>query len=192
GDTNGFDDSNLFTTRLDDQVALNMIHGMTDREIKDAMFSMGDVFYSGSSSTYSIGKAKVAWDVVCLPKDEGGLAGPLYNHVSSRDVFRSGLTLSSHVNDIVRDGVWDWPREQLDKYPILDGCYTHLSNECDRLEWRLHDGTVKHFSVSQVWSSIHPRGEKVPWFDRVSVWDVSNAIGSTCSLSETTPDSHEH
>ncbi|GKA99270.1 RNA-directed DNA polymerase, eukaryota, reverse transcriptase zinc-binding domain protein [Tanacetum coccineum] len=42
GDTNGFDDSNLFTTRLDDQVALNMIHGVTDREIKDAMFSMGD------------------------------------------------------------------------------------------------------------------------------------------------------
>ncbi|GKA30820.1 putative RNA-directed DNA polymerase [Tanacetum coccineum] len=255
----------------------------------------------------SKGKAKVAWDVVCLPKDEGGLgirrldrfnsalmvthiwkllsskeslwvkwvhmyklngrnfwdiplrgnmswswrkilqlrpiirefvwcnvgnglstslwfdkwcvAGPLYNHVSSRDIFRSGLTLSSHVNDIVRDGVWDWPRELLDKYPILDGCYTHLSNECDRLEWRLHDGTVKHFSVSQVWSSIRPRGEKVPWFDmiwfalniprhafnmwliinhklktqdRVSVWDVSNAIGSTCSLCETTPDSHEH
>ncbi|GJS12846.1 putative reverse transcriptase domain, reverse transcriptase zinc-binding domain protein [Tanacetum coccineum] len=142
----------------------------------------------------SKGKAKVAWEVVCLPKDEGGLgirrldrfnsalmvthlwkllsskeslwvkwvhmyklngrnfwdiplranmsgscvkfynssyirefvwcnvgnglstslwfdkwcvAGPLYNHVSSRDVFRSGLTLSSHVNDIVRDGVWD-------------------------------------------------------------------------------------
>ncbi|GJT41695.1 reverse transcriptase zinc-binding domain-containing protein [Tanacetum coccineum] len=151
--------------------------------------------------------------------DKWCVAGPLYNHVSSRDVFRSGLTLSSHVNDIVRDGVWDWPRELLDKYPILDGCYTHLSNECDRLEWRLHDGTVKHFSVSQVWSSIRPRGEKVPWFDmiwfalniprhafnmwliinhklktqdRVSVWDVSNAIGSTCSLCETTPDSHEH
>ncbi|GKA81856.1 putative reverse transcriptase domain, reverse transcriptase zinc-binding domain protein [Tanacetum coccineum] len=80
--------------------------------------------------------------------------------------FRSGLTYLS-VNDIVRDGVWDWPRELLDKYPILDGCYTHLSNECDRLEWRLHDGTVKHFSVSQVWSSIRPRGEKVPWFDMI-------------------------
>ncbi|GKA99272.1 reverse transcriptase zinc-binding domain-containing protein [Tanacetum coccineum] len=151
--------------------------------------------------------------------DKWCVAGPLYNHVSSRDVFRSGLTLSSHVNDIVRDGVWDWPRELLDKYPILDGCYTHLSNECDRLEWRLHDGTVKHFSVSQVWSSIRPRGEKVPWFDmiwfalniprhafnmwliinhklktqdRVSMWDVSNAIGSTCPLCETTSGFHEH
>ncbi|GKA91486.1 putative RNA-directed DNA polymerase [Tanacetum coccineum] len=255
----------------------------------------------------SKGKAKVAWDVVCLPKDEGGLgirrldcfnsalmvshlwkllsskeslwvkwvhmyklngrnfwdiplrgnmswswrkilqlrpiirefvwcnvgnglstslwfdkwcvASPLYNHVSSRDIFRSGLTLSSHVNDIVRDGVWDWPRELLDKYPILDGCYTHLSNEDDRLEWRLHDGTVKHFSVSQVWSSIRPRGVKVPWVDmiwfalnipkhafnmwliinhklktqdRLSVWDVSTAIGSTCSLCDSTQDSHEH
>ncbi|GJZ64172.1 putative reverse transcriptase domain, reverse transcriptase zinc-binding domain protein [Tanacetum coccineum] len=70
-------------------------------------------------------------------------AGPLANHVSSRDIHRSGLNPKSMI-----------------------------SNECDRLEWRLHDGTLKQFSVSQVWSSIRPRDVKVAWYDMV--WFPAN------------------
>ncbi|GJS81519.1 hypothetical protein Tco_0748060 [Tanacetum coccineum] len=60
---------------------------------------------------------------------------------------------------------------------------TIISNERDRLEWRLSDGTMKNLSVSQ---------HKLKTQDRVYVWDVSNTLGSTCSLCEATPDSHEH
>ncbi|GJY29993.1 putative RNA-directed DNA polymerase, eukaryota, reverse transcriptase zinc-binding domain protein [Tanacetum coccineum] len=255
--------------------------------------------------TSSKGKAKVAWEVVCLPKNEGGLgvrrldhfnsalmvshiwkllslkeslwvkwihayklkgrsfwevplrgnmswgwrkilqlrpiirefiwhkigngtstslwfdtwcqAGPLAKHVSSRDIFRSGLNPKSRVSDIINEGIWVWPHE-LDKYPVLNTCFVQISNERDRLEWRLSDGTVKNFSVSQVWSFIRPRDVKVAWYDmvwcatniprhafnlwliikhklkmqdRVYVWDVSNTLGSTCSLCEASPDSHE-
>ncbi|GKC40118.1 putative RNA-directed DNA polymerase, partial [Tanacetum coccineum] len=178
------------------------------------------------------GKAKVAWDVVCLPKDEGGLgirrwvkwihayklcgrnfwdiplrgnmswgwrkilqlrpivrefiwhkvgngsntslwydrwcaASPLANHVSNRDVFRAGLSLSSCISDIVAGNVWNWPSDLIDKYPLLNSCKVPLSSEVDSLEWRLHDGAVKNFSISQVWSNIRPRDVKVPWYHMV-------------------------
>ncbi|GJZ42324.1 putative reverse transcriptase domain-containing protein [Tanacetum coccineum] len=52
--------------------------------------------------------------------------GPLASRVSPRDIHRAGLTLYSHVGDIIRDGDWD----------------------------------------------------------RVSIWDYSNVLGSTCPLCE--------
>ncbi|GKA36102.1 reverse transcriptase domain, reverse transcriptase zinc-binding domain protein [Tanacetum coccineum] len=114
--------------------------------------------------------------------------GPLASRVSPRDIHRAGLTLYSQVGDVIRDGDWVWPRVLLDKYQFLNECTVPLSNNCDTLEWRLYDGTVKRFSVAQVWECIRPRADK----DRVSIWDYSNVLGSTCPLCEATPDSHEH
>ncbi|GJT20548.1 hypothetical protein Tco_0890485 [Tanacetum coccineum] len=92
---------------------------------------------------------------------------------------RAGLTLYSHVGDIIRDGDWVWPRVLLDKYQFLNECTVPLSNNCDTLEWRLYDGTVKRFSVAQVWECIRPRADKVPWVDLI--W-----------FAMATPNSHEH
>ncbi|GJZ31367.1 hypothetical protein Tco_0576414 [Tanacetum coccineum] len=252
------------------------------------------------------GKAKVAWEVVCLPKDEGGLGirrlehfnsalmvshiwklitlkeslwvkwiheyklkgrsfwdiplrgnmswgwrkilqlrpivrefcwhkigngactslwfdrwcdeGPIANHVSSRDMFRSGLNATSKVKDIVLDGNLVWPQFLIHKYPILNSCHAPIFVDTrDKLEWRMSDGSVKKFSVNQVWSSIRPRDIKVPWYDmvwfsvniprhafnmwlivkhklktqdKVCCWDDS--IGSSCPLCDGQPDSHEH
>ncbi|GKC78529.1 hypothetical protein Tco_1129303 [Tanacetum coccineum] len=113
--------------------------------------------------------------------------GPLASRVSPRDIHRAGLTLYSHVGDIIRDGDWVWPRVLFDKYQFLNECMVPLSNNCDTLEWRLYDGTVKRFSVAKVWEYIQPRADKVPWVDLI--WF---AMGSTCPLCEATPDSHEH
>ncbi|GJQ97557.1 polypyrimidine tract-binding protein homolog 2 isoform X1 [Tanacetum coccineum] len=46
GYTNGFDGSNLFSNCLDEQGAAHMVM-VTDREIKEAMFSMGDEYPRG-------------------------------------------------------------------------------------------------------------------------------------------------
>ncbi|GJW93322.1 putative RNA-directed DNA polymerase [Tanacetum coccineum] len=276
-----------------------------NRVLMDIEQCMRNFLWCPSSS--SKGKAKVAWELVCLPKDEGGLGirrlehfnsallvshiwnllslkeslwvkwvhayklngrnfwdvpirgnmswswrkilqlrpsirefiwrkigngsstsiwfdkwcheGPLASRVSPRDIHRAGLTLYSQVGDVIRDGDWVWPRVLLDKYQFLNECTVPLSNNCDTLEWRLYDGTVKRFSVAQVWECIRPRADKVPWVDliwfamgiprhafnlwliinhklktqdRVSIWDYSNVLGSTCPLCEATPDSHEH
>ncbi|GJX04948.1 reverse transcriptase domain, reverse transcriptase zinc-binding domain protein [Tanacetum coccineum] len=147
------------------------------------------------------------------------VAGPLANQVSSRDIHRSGLNSNSMVIDIVHDGNWIWPQELLERYPFLNSYNLQTSNECDRLVWRLHDGTVKQFSVSQVWASIRPRDVKVDWYDmvwfpaniprhainlwliikrklktqdRICSWDISNSLVSSCTLCEAIPDSHEH
>ncbi|GKB96391.1 reverse transcriptase zinc-binding domain-containing protein [Tanacetum coccineum] len=146
-------------------------------------------------------------------------ASPLANHVSNRDVFRAGLSLSSCISDIVAGNVWNWPSDLIDKYPLLNSCKVPLSSEVDSLEWRLHDGAVKNFSISQVWSNIRPRDVKVPWYhmvwfplsiprhafhmwlivkrklktqDRINPWDVVSSLGITCSLCDDVPDSHEH
>nr|GEY48784.1 reverse transcriptase domain, reverse transcriptase zinc-binding domain protein [Tanacetum cinerariifolium] len=87
------------------------------------------------------------------------------------------------------------------------------------LEWHDRDGKVKKFFVSQVWSDIRHQDLKVDWYhmvwfpsgiprhainlwlivrrkfktqDMIPHWDISNSLGSVCSLCEITPDSYEH
>ncbi|GKB52217.1 putative reverse transcriptase domain-containing protein [Tanacetum coccineum] len=151
------------------------------------------------------GKSKVAWEVVCLPKDEGGLG------LRRLDYFDKALMVS-HIWKLLslKESLWvkrllgnlfgiilemELSRhygmiagvlELIDNYPFLSSIV--MPNHVDRpdlLEWRDEDGNVKSFSVSMVWRSIRPRSNKVTWVD------VSPLITS-CPLCELQPDSHEH
>ncbi|GJV38324.1 reverse transcriptase zinc-binding domain-containing protein [Tanacetum coccineum] len=145
--------------------------------------------------------------------------GPLSTRISTRDVFRAGLNLSTLVKDIIYDGSWIWPLFLLEKYPFLNSCSVPVNKGAlDKLEWRCN-GVNKAFSVSQVWSNIRPRGDKVEWYnmvwfnsyiprhafnlwlivkrklktqDMIRAWDVSGSLGTSCALCEMTPDSYEH
>ncbi|GKC32701.1 RNA-directed DNA polymerase, eukaryota, reverse transcriptase zinc-binding domain protein [Tanacetum coccineum] len=229
-----------------------------NRVLMDIEQCMRNFLWCPSSS--SKGKAKVAWELVCLPKDEGGLGirrlehfnsallvshiwnllslkeslwvkwvhayklngrnfwdvpirgnmswswrkilqlrpsirdfiwrkigngsstsiwfdkwcheGPLASRVSPRDIHRAGLTLYSHVGDVIRDGDWVWPRVLLDKYQFLNECTVPLSNNCDTLEWRLYDGTVKRFSVAQSYES-----EGWSWSISHNIYDIVDHFG---------------
>ncbi|GJY41443.1 hypothetical protein Tco_0428713 [Tanacetum coccineum] len=236
-----------------------------------------------SPSSLKKGRSKVAWEVVCLPKNEGGLGirrlevfnsalmiahiwkllslkeslwgwrkilqlrptisefiwcnlgdgaatslwfdkwcemGPLANLISSRDIFRAGLSHTSKVRDIIQDGAWNWPQDLLSKYPFLSTCHVPLVvSRSDCLVWRNSQGVSKPFSVAQVWSDIRPRCPQVDWYpmvwfasciprhafnlwlvvkrklktqDLISIWDVSDSLGSLCSLCGIQPDSHDH
>ncbi|GKE89236.1 reverse transcriptase domain, reverse transcriptase zinc-binding domain protein [Tanacetum coccineum] len=107
----------------------------------------------------------------------------------------------------------------LEKHPWLDSCSVLVDDSSfDKLEW-WSNGVSKTFSVSRVWSNIRPRNDKVAWYDMVwfasciprhafnlwlivkrklktqdmiRAWDVSALLGTTCSLCEMIPDSHEH
>ncbi|GKC12143.1 reverse transcriptase zinc-binding domain-containing protein [Tanacetum coccineum] len=113
-----------------------------------------------------------------------------------------------------------WPQELLSKYPCLSACQAPIvEGRSDSLVWRNSQGTPKSFSVTQVWSDIRPRGTYVDWYpmvwfasciprhafnlwlvvkrklktqDLVSIWDVSDSLGSLCSLCGIQPDSHDH
>ncbi|GJT02020.1 hypothetical protein Tco_0823189 [Tanacetum coccineum] len=63
GYTNGFDGSNLFSNCLDEQGAAHMVRMVTDSEIKEAMFSMGDEKSPGPDG-FSAAFFKQAWHIV--------------------------------------------------------------------------------------------------------------------------------
>ncbi|GJR05399.1 integrase, catalytic region, zinc finger, CCHC-type containing protein [Tanacetum coccineum] len=148
-------------------------------------------------------------------------SGPLSNVISSRDMFWAGLNSASKVNDVIFNGVWNWPTDLIGKYPFLNAISGSnvVEGVCDKLEWRTSGGVAKTFSVSTVWSSIRPRDTKVNWYevvwfasciprhsfhmwlivkkklktqDLLCTWDASVTFGSVCSLCEQQQDSHEH
>nr|GEV83317.1 hypothetical protein [Tanacetum cinerariifolium] len=61
--TNVFNDTNLFNTCLDEQVALNMVRNVSDREVKEALFSIGDDKSPGPDG-YTAAFFKEAWTIV--------------------------------------------------------------------------------------------------------------------------------
>ncbi|GJZ58069.1 hypothetical protein Tco_0613563, partial [Tanacetum coccineum] len=90
---------------------------------------------------------------------------PLSNQITTRDMFRTRLNLSSKVKDIVQDGAWVWPPNLLAKNTFLSSCSVLVvEGSMDNLEWRAN-GVSKTFSVSQVWSNIRPKGDKVAWYN---------------------------
>nr|GEY68036.1 hypothetical protein [Tanacetum cinerariifolium] len=60
---NVFNDTNLFNTCLDEQNALNMVRSVSDREVKEALFSMGDDKSPGLDG-YTAAFFKEAWTIV--------------------------------------------------------------------------------------------------------------------------------
>nr|GEV24118.1 reverse transcriptase domain, reverse transcriptase zinc-binding domain protein [Tanacetum cinerariifolium] len=158
------------------------------------------------------GKAKVAWEVVCLPKDEGGLG------IRRLESFNKAL-MTTHIWKLLSRKIN--MAECFVKYPTLCSIPTPnlTPDSCDRIKWRNVDGLIKVFSAHEVWSSIRSRGVKVDWCDVVwfsssiprhafhlwlvihrhlktqdnlRPWDAAGLNTMVCTLCETQPDSHAH
>ncbi|GJT67715.1 hypothetical protein Tco_1019195 [Tanacetum coccineum] len=111
----------------------------------------------------SRGKAKVAWEVVCLPKDEGGLGirrldfiSPLASIVATRYMNRDGLNTSSKVSDVFQNGNVVWPQDLVARYPLLGSVVGPNSvGSIDTLEWR-DNVNVKPLLDECVWQLFGP------------------------------------
>nr|XP_043639204.1 uncharacterized protein LOC122610272 [Erigeron canadensis] len=118
------------------------------------------------------GQAKVAWDVVCLPKSKGGLGirrlesfnvALLSVHIWNLFTHKESLWLSSSVSGLVTGNDWNWPQAWKDRFQNLNP--PSLSNVIpDALYWKGSDGTLQVFSVETVWNDIRPRIVEVDWF----------------------------
>ncbi|GJV90866.1 hypothetical protein Tco_1538679 [Tanacetum coccineum] len=117
-------------------------------------------------------KAKVAWNIMCFPKQEGGL-----------------------VSDIIVDGGWAWPLSWYTRAPILYNCMVHaLSPDCeDQLVWKDFHGIKKSFSVYVVETSFGLG--KLKTHDMLRQWDVGDATKLNlflCPFCKLVSNSHNH
>ena len=99
---------------------------------------------------------------------------PLDTIISRRDIYRGGFHPKSVVKGLLHNNIWAWPNEWSLKYKNLSAFVPiQLNDREDRLCLKHVDGSIKEFSVSNVWNSIHPRSVTIDWFD--VVW-FSNCI----------------
>nr|XP_043611996.1 uncharacterized protein LOC122583648 [Erigeron canadensis] len=102
------------------------------------------------------GKSKVAWDVVCLPKNEGGLGiHSLHdlnisilssaNYVSfAQMITNAANTLNACVGDIVSNEAWSWPNEWSNQFLNL-AALSLVNNVADKWVWKDRDGRFIDF-----------------------------------------------
>lgn len=91
--------------------------------------------------------------------------GPLCTVVSRRDVIQAGFSLRSTVVDFVSSNGWSWPDSWKERYACLFNFNPlALSNsKLDVLMWKLKDGSLCEFSVSNVWSVIRESFDSCSW-----------------------------
>ncbi|GJT55811.1 reverse transcriptase domain, reverse transcriptase zinc-binding domain protein [Tanacetum coccineum] len=162
------------------------------------------------------GKAKVAWDFVCMPKHEGGLGiyriedfniALMATHIWSIFTHRESLWVKwVHTYKLKSRSFWDvpcrddarWPLDWLSQFPFLAQLHVPvlLDDRDDVILWRDRDGVLRPFSVACVWDTIRSREDmKLKTQDRLRQWDVGPSIDLNllkCPLCDLVPDSHDH
>ncbi|GJU55122.1 hypothetical protein Tco_1228836 [Tanacetum coccineum] len=125
---------------------------------------------------YKRGKAKVAWDFICLPKHEGGLGlrnldvfnyalmtTHIWNIVSNkeslwlsrffshRDITNEGFHIQTKVADLISNGNWIWPQPWISKALILGQIVVSNidGSRADVIQWKASNGSLSVFSVAK-------------------------------------------
>nr|GEV59417.1 reverse transcriptase domain, reverse transcriptase zinc-binding domain protein [Tanacetum cinerariifolium] len=149
------------------------------------------LWFHGSSRK---GKSKVAWESVCLPKDEGDLgirrlecfnAALMASHIWKIINLKESLWVkwiykyklkepigclvsNSKVHDVIIEGTWLWSHDLIAKFSVLNDYNVPINDEeVDRLVWHDSHGNVKKILVSQVWADIRMCDSKMNWYNMV-------------------------
>ncbi|GJS42093.1 putative RNA-directed DNA polymerase, eukaryota, reverse transcriptase zinc-binding domain protein [Tanacetum coccineum] len=103
------------------------------------------------------GKAKVAWDSVCMPKHEGGLWS-LYGLNGFTRISLKVVVFEMCLVEVmpIGDGM---PLDWLSRFPFLAQLHVHvlLDDMDDVILWRDRDGVLRPFLVACVWDTIRSR-----------------------------------
>ncbi|GJY69226.1 hypothetical protein Tco_0472208 [Tanacetum coccineum] len=95
------------------------------------------------------GKAKVAWNDICLPKSEGGLG------IRSLELFNIALMTTHSI-------LWN-QRPRINEPLGLETVVVFLLGLMYTQWWRNSNGVLSKFSVKAAWEEFRPRGNVVPW-----------------------------
>ncbi|GJR90251.1 hypothetical protein Tco_0214262, partial [Tanacetum coccineum] len=149
------------------------------------------------------GKSKVAWEVVCLPKDEGGLGirrldmfnkALMATHIWKLLTMKESLWVTwIHLHKIKDRNFWDLPcrgkmswawRKVLQLRPFIRTCIEQV----DWVDVVWFSNYIPRYAFN-LWLVIK---KKLKTQDRLSSWDVNGSLAMSCPLCESQPDSHEH
>jgi hypothetical protein len=90
--------------------------------------------------------------------------GPLCRFISPRAIHAAGFTMHSTVADVCHNGMWSWPQNWSNIFPVLNSMEPPLiaSDRRDSIGWKMEDDTHS-FSTSIVWNTIRHREPVVDW-----------------------------
>ncbi|GJU56847.1 putative reverse transcriptase domain, reverse transcriptase zinc-binding domain protein [Tanacetum coccineum] len=138
------------------------------------------------------GKAKVAWEVVCLPKKEGGLGirrlevfnkALITSHIWSLLLHKESLWVKwIHTYKLNGRSFWEIPlrgKMSLGWRKILQ-IWLVLSYANDGLVWRDSSNVDSGCSVAMVWNCIRLRFNQVDWYH--VVWFSHQILGHAINL----------
>lgn len=115
---------------------------------------------------YEIGDGKT----VSVRYDKWHSLCPLCNFISRRDRYDARKNDNCSVAEAVKEGVWNWPIEWFQKYPVLNIIQVPMLNASkrDKMVWKTNDGKHVNFSTSGVWKDMNEAGQNVEW--KSTVW----------------------
>ncbi|GJZ70423.1 hypothetical protein Tco_0633973 [Tanacetum coccineum] len=159
------------------------------------------------------GKARVAWSLVCRPKEKGGLGlkplkkwnetllvtqiwkiierkeslwvnwGPLDRFITNMDLYDARFSNEACLADIINNGRWTWPAEWENDFPELKQINVPILTQSNDVVKWVDNSDKESYSTKVVWISLR---DKWP----IVRWNQGNDL--TCVLCNKCPDSHEH
>ncbi|GKA59380.1 hypothetical protein Tco_0758693 [Tanacetum coccineum] len=84
--------------------------------------------------------------------------------ITNRDICDARFDLKAIIADMITNGQWIWNDEWQNKFPNICSVNVHnLTNEKDTVVWKSKNGSIKKFSVEQVWEDYNENTPNVNW-----------------------------
>ncbi|GKC98268.1 reverse transcriptase domain-containing protein, partial [Tanacetum coccineum] len=156
----------LFQNKVFDMFNSSMVRTVSDLEIKEAMFDIGDDCGPGPDGFTTAFFKKIlghcwfgawydTWDHQC----------PLINWLSPRDIASAGFHIKSLVAELILNGDLFWPHVWLRKAPNLNQIRVPIlaAHSQDATYWRDLNGKQFEFLVKCAWEVLCTRSTDVAW-----------------------------
>ncbi|GJW64883.1 RNA-directed DNA polymerase, eukaryota, reverse transcriptase zinc-binding domain protein [Tanacetum coccineum] len=101
--------------------------------------------------------------------DNWSSLGPLCDFVTYRDIYDARLRPTCTVQELIKDGCWNWPEGWNEKFPQVSNIgVPNNKSESDKVVWRTNEGRITDFNVSQAYYDMSTQWNSVSW--RKIVW----------------------
>ncbi|GJT98779.1 RNA-directed DNA polymerase, eukaryota, reverse transcriptase zinc-binding domain protein [Tanacetum coccineum] len=92
--------------------------------------------------------------------------GPLFQHITYRDLYDERLDRGLKVSDLIDNDGWKWPNDWYGKFPMITSLNvpTIAADIDDKLAWKTSKGMITEFSVTSVYHDLRGQSPIAPWW----------------------------